>query len=144
VTITQNGSSYEMTSAKVTVQLANLASVDSVAGYNVRNRDGIVQRSLSVSSFPTATFEAANVALPAGVESGQQVDVTVPGQLTVHGVTKSVTATLQLRVTGNTAQIAGSIAAKMTDFGVNPPQVPFTVVQPDVTIEVSLKLTPGA
>ncbi len=95
VTITQNGSSYEMT------------------------------------------------ALPAGVESGQQVDVTVPGQLTVHGVTKSVTATLQLRVTGNTAQIAGSIAAKMTDFGVNPPQVPFTVVQPDVTIEVSLKLTPG-
>ncbi|HYU62521.1 MAG TPA: YceI family protein [Verrucomicrobiae bacterium] len=143
VTITQNGSSYEMTSAKVTVQLANLASVDSVAGYNVRNRDGIVQRSLSVSSFPTATFEAANVALPAGVESGQQVDVTVPGQLTVHGVTKSVTATLQLRVTGNTAQIAGSIAAKMTDFGVNPPQVPFTVVQPDVTIEVSLKLTPG-
>ena len=83
-------------------------------------------------------------ALPAGVESGQQVDVTVPGQLTVHGVTKSVTATLQLRVTGNTAQIAGSIAAKMTDFGVNPPQVPFTVVQPDVTIEVSLKLTPGA
>src|SRR5437667_296158 len=33
VTITQNGSSYEMTSAKVTVQLANLASVDSVAGY---------------------------------------------------------------------------------------------------------------
>lgn len=144
VTITQNGSSYEMTSAKVTVQLANLASVDSVAGYNVRNRDGIVQRSLSVSSYPTATFEAANVALPAGVESGQQVDVTVPGQLTVHGVTKSVTATLQLRVTGNTAQIAGSIAAKMTDFGVNPPQVPFTVVQPDVTIEVSLKLTPGA
>jgi len=143
VTITQNGSSYEMTSAKVTVQLANLASVDSVAGYNVRNRDGIVQRSLSVSSFPTATFEAANVALPAGVESGQQVDVTVPGQLTVHGVTKSVTATLQVRVTGNTAQIAGSIAAKMTDFGVNPPQVPFTVVQPDVTIEVSLKLTPG-
>src|SRR5437899_3943840 len=144
VTITQNGSSYEMTSAKVTVQLANLASVDSVAGYNVRNRDGIVQRSLSVSSYPTATFEAANVALPAGVESGQQVDVTVPGQLTVHGVTKSVTATLQLRVTGNTAQIAGSIAAKMTDFGGNPPQVPFTVVQPDVTIEVSLKLTPGA
>ena len=144
VTITQKGTSFEMTSAKVTVQLANLASVDSVAGYNVRNRDGIVQRALSVSSFPTAIFEAENVALPADVETGQQVTVTVPGRLTVHGVTKSVTATLQLRVVGGTAQIAGSIATNMTDFGVNPPSVPFTVVQPQVTIELSLNLTQGA
>ena len=140
VAIMQSGGTYAMTSAKVTVQLANLASVDSVAGYNVTNRDRIVQRSLDVSSFPSAVFEAQSVTLPAGVEAGQQVSVSVPGQLTIHGKTKSVTATLNLRVTGNTAQISGSITTNMTEYGISPPQVGFTVVQPAVTVEFSLNL----
>lgn len=140
VSIAQSGTTYQMTSATVTVQLANLTSVDSVAGYNVTNRDRIVQRSLDVSSYPTAVFKASNVALPAGVETGQTVTVSVPGQLTVHGVTKDVTATLQLRVSGSTAQIAGSITTNMTEFGVQPPTIGFTTVQPGVTIEFSLNL----
>ena len=141
VTIAQAGSSYQMTSAKVTVQLAGLASVDSVAGYNVTNRDRIVQRSLDVSSFPTAVFEAQSVSLPAGAETGQATTISVPGKLTIHGVTKDVTATVQLRVSGTTAQIAGSIATNMTDYGISPPSVGFTTVQPAVTIEFQLSLT---
>jgi polyisoprenoid-binding protein YceI len=141
VTIAKSGSTYQMTSARITVQLANLASVDQVAGYNVTNRDRIVQRSLDVSSSPTAVFAAQNVTLPAGVETGQAVTVSVPGQLTVHGVTKNVTATLQLRVTGSTAQIVGSIPTTMTDYGITPPTVGFTTVQPAVTIEFQLNLT---
>lgn len=144
IVIAQSGGTYEMTSTTITVQLANLASVDSVAGYNVTNRDRIVQRSLDVSSFPTATFTAQSVALPAGVDTGQAVNITVPGQLTVHGVTKTVTANLQLRVTGTTAQIAGTISTNMTDFGVSPPSIGFTTVQPAVTIEFSLNLTAGS
>ena len=143
VTIGQSGTSYQMTSANVTVQLANLASVDQVAGYNVTNRDRIVQRSLSVSSFPTAVFQAQSVTLPAGAETGQTVTVSVPGKLTVHGVTKDVTATLQLRVSGSTAQIAGSIPTNMTDYGISPPNVGFTTVQPEVTIEFQLNLAGG-
>ena len=68
----------------------------------------------------------------------------VPGQLTIHGVTKDVTASLQLRVSGTTAQIAGTIATNMTDFGISPPNIGFTTVQPAVTIEVSLNLAQGA
>ena len=132
-----------MTSAKVTVQLANLASVDQVAGYNVTNRDRIVQRSLNASSFPTAVFEAQNVTLPAGVESGQAVTVSVPGQLTVHGVTQNVTATMQLRVNGSTAQVAGTISTNMTDYGISPPSVGFTTVQSAVTVEFQVNLTQG-
>ena len=143
VTIGQSGTSYQMTSANVTVQLANLASVDQVAGYNVTNRDRIVQRSLSVSSFPTAVFEAQSVTLPAGAETGQTVTVSVPGKLTVHGVTKDVTATLQLSVSGSTAQIAGSIPTNMTDYGISPPNVGFTTVQQEVTIEFQLNLAGG-
>ncbi len=144
VNITQSGSTYEMTSATVTVQLAGLASVDAVAGYNVTNRDRIVQRSLDVSAYPTAVFKTQNVALPAGVETGQAITVSVPGQLTIHGVTKDVTATLQLRVSGNGAQIAGTISTNMTDFGVSPPSIGFTTVQPAITIEFQLNLTQSA
>jgi polyisoprenoid-binding protein YceI len=141
VTITQSGDAYQMSAATITVQLSNLASVDSVAGYNVTNRDRIVQESLDVGSFPTAVFEAQSVSLPAAVTTGQTVTVSVPGKLTVHGVTKDVTATLQLRVSGGTAQIAGSISTSMTDFGISPPRAPFVTVQPPVTIEVSLNLS---
>src|SRR2546428_2516349 len=130
VTIAQTGSSYQMTSAKITVQLSGLASVDSVAGYNVTNRDRIVQRSLDVSSFPTAVFEAQSVALPAGAETGQTVTVSAPGKLTIHAGTKEITATLQLRVSGGTAQIAGSIATHHTDHRISPPTAGFTHVQP--------------
>ena len=97
-----------------------------------------------MSSFPTAVFVAQPVTLPAGVETGQTVNVTVPGKLTIHGVARDVTANLQLRVSGTTAQIAGTIATNMTDFGISPPSIGFTTVQPAVTIEVSLNLTQGA
>src|SRR5437773_10553896 len=140
-TITQSGTTYQLSAATITVQLASLASVDSVAGYNVTNRDRIVQQSLNVSSFPTAVFEAQSVTLPAEAAAGQTVTVSVPGKLTVHGVTKDVTANLQLRVSGSSAQIAGTIATDMTEFGVRPPSIGFTTVQPAVTIEVSLNLT---
>ena len=144
VVITQSGTTYQMTSATITVQLASVASVDSVAGYNVTNRDRIVKQSLDVSSFPAAVFVAETVTLPAGAASGEAVTLAVPGKLTVHGVTKDVTANLQLRVTGGSAQIAGKIVTNMTDFGVNPPSIGFTTVQPAVTIEVSLNLTRSA
>lgn len=144
VVIAQSGGTYTMSTAEITVQLSSLASVDSVAGYNVTNRDRIVQRSLDVSSFPTAVFEAQSVTLPAGVENGQQVSLSIPGQLTIHGVTKNVTANLTLRVSGSTAQIAGTISTNMTDYGISPPQVGFTVVQPAVTIEVQLNLSQAA
>jgi polyisoprenoid-binding protein YceI len=144
VSIEESGSAIQMLSARITVELSSLASVDSVAGFNVTNRDRIVQQALDTGSFPTAVFQASNVIVPAGAASGQTVTVSVPGQLTVRGVTKNVTATLQLRVSGTSAQIAGKIPTNMTDFGVSPPTAPFVTVQPGVTIEVSLKLTKSA
>lgn len=140
VTISQTGTTYVMASARVTAQLGSLASVDQVAGYNVTNRDRIVSQSLNVSTYPTAVFQAQSVTLPAGAETGQAVTVSVPGQLTIRGVTKDVTATVQLRVSGSTAQIAGSISTNMSDFGISPPSIGFTTVQPAVTIEFSLNL----
>jgi polyisoprenoid-binding protein YceI len=126
-----------------TVRLADLQSVDQVAGLNVANRDRIVSRSLSVSQYPDATFQAQAVTVPATIESGQAPTLTIPGQLTVHGVTKPEQLTVQLRLSGGQVQAAGSTSFAMTDFGVQPPQVPITVVQPQVTVEFQLVLVRG-
>src|SRR2546428_4639095 len=109
VTIAQTGSSYRMTSAKITVQLSGLASVDSVAGYNVTNRDRIVQRSLDVSSLPTAVFEAQSVALPAVAGTGQAGPGAAPGEAANHRRAQEGTATPPLRGAGGTAARAGSL-----------------------------------
>ncbi|HEV2216720.1 MAG TPA: YceI family protein [Candidatus Dormibacteraeota bacterium] len=143
LTITQSGAGYQLAGGTINVDLTGLASIDSVAGYNVTNRDRIVQQSLEVGQFPTATLQLQPVAIPSGAESGQTVSFSVAGNLTVHGVTKAVTVSVQLRVTGGVPQVVASIQTNMTDFGVQPPSIGFTTVQPAVTIEAQLSFTRG-
>jgi len=141
LTITQSGTSYQLSSGSVTVQLSGLASVDSVAGYNVVNRDRIVQQSLDVNQYPSAVLTLQPVAIPSGAATGQTVTFTVTGDLTIHGVTRTVTATVQLRVVNGTPQVVATIETNMTDFGVQPPSIGFTTVQPAVTIEAQLSFS---
>jgi polyisoprenoid-binding protein YceI len=143
LTVAGGGSGLTATGLQFTVMLADLRSVDTVAGLNVANRDRIVSQTLSVSQYPDATFQARSVAVPSDMDSGQTPTVTIPGQLTVHGVTKPVTLSVQLRLSGGQVQAAGSTSFAMTDFGVQPPQVPITVVQPQVTVEFQLVLVRG-
>ena len=141
LTITQSGTSYQLSTGTVTVQLSGLASVDSVAGYNVINRDRIVQQSLDVNQFPTAVLKLQPVAIPSGVDSGQTVTFQVSGDITIHGVTKTVAATVQLRAAGGTPQVVATIQTNMTSFGVQPPSIGFTTVQSAVTIEAQLSFS---
>ena len=144
LTVGGSAGALQATAGSVVVDLTSLHSVDQVLGFNVSNRDRIVSQSLSVQQFPQATFKADSFAIPAGLESGQTVSVSVPGQLTVHGVTRAQTATIQAQLNGMTVQVVGTIATAMTDFGISPPQVGITVVQPQVTIEFKLNLTRAA
>ena len=127
----------------VEVDLSSLHSVDQVLGFNVSNRDRIVNQTLSVQQFPKAIFKADAITLPAGLASGEQVTASVPGQLTIHGVTRQVTASIKAQQSGSIVQVLGIIDTKMTDFGVTPPHLSITVVQPQVTIEFQLNFSRG-
>jgi polyisoprenoid-binding protein YceI len=140
LTVQQSSSGLQASSIKFTAQLANLKSVDQVAGFDVSRRDSIVSQTLSVSQYPDATFQAQSVALPASAASGGTASLTIPGQLTIHGVTKSVQVTVQLKVSGSQAQAVGSTTFQMSDFGISPPQFSITTVQPKVTLEFQLDL----
>jgi polyisoprenoid-binding protein YceI len=75
--------------------------------------------------------------------TSQTVDLSIPGKLTIHGVTKDVTATAKAQLSGVKLEIAGSVAIDMTDYGVSPPSVPFTTVDSQVTVEFDIFMTKG-
>ena len=131
---------YQVSAINVTANLTSLHSVDQVAGRDVSQRDGVVTRQLAVQQFPNATFTATSASVPGTVTSAP-ADVTVPGTLTIHGVTKDVTAAAKAQLVGDKVEIAGTLTINMTDYGVSPPQAPFVTVDPTATIEFDLFLT---
>jgi len=143
-TVQQDSSGWVASTIRFSAQLGGLQSVDQVLGRNVSQRDFFVSRTLAVQQYPDATFQAPSVTVPATLESGGTVEVTVPGQLTIHGTTRNADATVQLRLVGSQVQAAGSTAVTMTDFGITPPQVPFTTSDSHVTIEFQLVLVKGS
>jgi polyisoprenoid-binding protein YceI len=140
LTINGDSSGYTVSGITLTANLTSLHSVDQVAGRNVSQRDGVVTRQLGVQQFPSATFSATSASVPGSLNSAQ-VDVSAPGTLTIHGVTKDVTATAKAQVVGDKVEIAGTLTINMTDYGVSPPQAPFVTVDPAATIEFDIFLT---
>lgn len=73
---------------------------------------------LDVVRFPKVTFESRSV-------SGRKVseavhEVRVAGDLTLHGVTRSLTVPLRVEVSGDTLVATGQVAIRHTDFGLEP------------------------
>jgi polyisoprenoid-binding protein YceI len=143
LTVGGDSSGYQVTGITFTAALSGLHSVDSVAGRDVTQRDSFVSRQMNLQQFPNATFTATSASVPATSGSGP-VDVSAAGKLTIHGVTKDVTATAKAQLTGGKIEIAGNLSINMTDYGVSPPSVPFTTVDSQVTIEFQLFLTKSA
>lgn len=73
---------------------------------------------LDVGKFPDATFHAADVKLPAG---GIPKEMDVPGSLTIHGVTKQITAPVTLSRDGQTLTGETEFEVKLSDYGIDIP-----------------------
>ena len=139
LTVKGDSSGYQVSGITLSADLSSLHSVDQVVGRNVTQRDGIVSRQLNVQQFPNATFTATSASVP-GPVTASPVDVTAPGKLTIRGVTHDVTATAKAQMSGDRIEIAGTLSINMADYGVTPPQVPFTAVDSTVTIEFDVFL----
>jgi polyisoprenoid-binding protein YceI len=132
-----------VSSLTITADLTSLHSVDTVAGRDVTQRDGVVNRQLDVQQFPTATFAATSASVPGGI-TNQAVDMSVTGKLTIHGVTKDLTIKAKAQLVGGKAEIAGSTSISMTDYGVSPPQMPFVTVDSTLLLEFDIFLVRSA
>lgn len=103
----------------VTANLAALKSDEDFRDQRLRSQG------LETDRFPTATFVATGpVELPNAPAKGKTVKVTVDGDLTLHGVTKSVSIPLEGRWDGTTIQVVGELPITMSDYGISAPTSP--------------------
>ncbi len=116
--VTGSPGSLTLASANLEVDLTGLSS-------DRARRDQALQgRGLEIGTFPTATFELGGpVALPASLGS-TDVAVTLPGKLTLHGVTKDVEIAAQARVDADgTVVVAGTLPIAFADYKIVAPDV---------------------
>ncbi len=135
--IAASGGALSVTDASFSVDMTSLASDKQMRDNRLRN-DGI-----QTDRFPTSTFKLTQpVALPATATTGAVVDVTLHGDLTLHGVTKTVDIPAQARVSGNVIQVAGSLTFPFSDYDINPPNIGgFVSVGDSGTLEFQVNLT---
>ena len=136
VTIDGAGDAFTASAADLTVDVTTLVS-------DSDRRDGqIKHRGLETSTYPTATFKLTQpVTIPAEALSGSPVTVQATGDMTIHGVTKSVTIPLQTQVNGSQLEVVGSLTFPFSDFGMEPPTIGGIVdVEPNATLEFQLFL----
>ena len=137
LTLTQAASGYSVTAADFRVDVSKLSSDQS------RRDQRIHSQGLESDRYPTATFKLTSpIALAADAGNGQTIHISATGDLTIHGVTKSVTIPLDARLTGSEIELVGSITFPFSQFGMTPPSIGgFVSVENNATMEFQLMLT---
>lgn len=107
---------------------------------NDSRRDDRARSALETSQYPTASFVLTQpIELGDAAASGEAVSVTATGELTIHGVTKTVQIPLQAQLSGDTVVVVGSIDVVFADYGVVVPTAPIVVSASDTgPIELQL------
>jgi polyisoprenoid-binding protein YceI len=118
ITVETNGDGARLTGGKLTVDTTTITSDES------RRDNRLRSEGLQTDQFPTATFTLTQpVDVPAAALQGTATDITLTGDLTLHGVTKSVQIPAQAQLVGDTMQVAGSLTFPLSDFQISPPNV---------------------
>jgi len=112
--LTLSGS--QVTSVEVTANLGTLRSDDN-------RRDGQLHRqALETDQFPQATFKLTGpIQLSSAPGEGQTITARATGELTLHGVTRSVQVPLEARLSGDVVTVVGSVPIQFADYAVEPP-----------------------
>lgn len=125
----------KVTAARFTVDLTTITT-------NERRRDARVQQALQTSTFPKATFVLTEpIELGPSADTGSTVSVRATGDLTIHGVTRSVELPIEAKLVNGTIVLVGSTEVTFSDYGVEVPTSPVVLsVDDSGTLEVQLLL----
>ena len=105
-----------ITSVEVTADLTRLTSDDN-------RRDGqLHQQALETDLFPQATFKLTTpIDLGSVPVDGQAITATATGELTLHGVTKTVQVPIEARLSGDVVTVTGSLVIQFADYQIQEP-----------------------
>ena len=88
-----------------------------------------------VAKFPEAKFESTAIAANAD-KAGMH---TVTGNLTMHGVTKSITFPATISVTPDVATVDAGFAINRKDFGINYPGAQDNLIRDEVVMKLTIR-----
>jgi polyisoprenoid-binding protein YceI len=127
-----------VTSADIEVDMTTITTDNS-------RRNSKVQQALDTDQFPTAAFSLTEpIDLGEGAADGDQVSVTATGDLTIHGITKSVQIPMEAQLVDGTVVLVASTEITFSDYDVEVPSAPVVVSVSDTgTLEMQLLLTKG-
>jgi len=92
-----------------------------------------------VAKYPTATF--VSTAIKAGGDKG--ASHTVTGNLTMHGVTKSVTFPATISASGNAINVDATFSLNRKDFNLNYAGPANNLIRDDVVLTLKINATKG-
>jgi polyisoprenoid-binding protein YceI len=132
MTISNNGTTIN--DVTVSADLRTLSSDSDL-------RDGRIHSTgLESDRFPEAKFVlTAPITLPNAPAVGETITTDAAGDFTLHGVTKSVTISLQGRWDGRQVQVVGNLPVAFADYNISAPTSPL-VASVDDHGEMELKL----
>lgn len=121
------------TRGQVSVPLVNLRT-----GIGLRDDHARGESALNTARFPNATFVLTS--LTGGrLADGQTVSTTAGGQLTLKGVTRSLSVPVKATRTGNQVRVTTQFKFNPHEFGVN-----YAGSSDSASVEVTLTLVPEA
>lgn len=123
----------QATAAEFTVQMGSITS-------DSDRRDGQFRgRIMSVDEFPTATFVlTAPIDFGSVPAEGESLTATATGDLTLRGVTRSVTFDVEAKLEGGRIGVLGSIPILFSDYSIPDPSNGFAVVKDNGLLEFVL------
>jgi polyisoprenoid-binding protein YceI len=118
ITLVAAGDGAQLTAGDLTVDTTTITSNES------RRDNRLRTEGLQTDQFPTATFKLTQpVDIPAAALAGAATDLTLVGDLTLHGVTKAVEIPAQAQITKGQIAVTGSTSFPLSDFQIQTPNV---------------------
>lgn len=111
----------ESTQSSFRVDLNTLTSDERLRDNFVRN--STLQTNQANNRYAQFTIDSVS-GFPDGYVEGQEVTLSLTGQMTIHGVTRPVEWQVKARRAGEFLTATADTSFNMSDFGINPPNVP--------------------
>ena len=125
--------------AAISIDLASVESDESRRDNQFRGRI------MNVAQYPTATFTLTSpIELGTLPADGATVTVPATGELTVHGVRKTVTVDVTAKRAGGIISVAGTIPVVFADYGIPNPSFGPASVEDHGEIEFLVNFTKSA
>ena len=121
--------------ASVTVVI-NIDSLDT--GVGLRNKE-MRERFLESNKFGTATFKSVSVTGPTSIAPNAPAEISVTGDMTLHGVTKRLTIPVRVvLIPDGRIHATSNFKIHMPDFGISVPHTILVTVNDEVPVRLDV------